>query len=199
MQGIWYGDRRDRVKWGALVHLADTTAISRIVQVAYFRHGPDPVLQTQEGEVSLPAAVWNHFSDLGHIKRLGEATGKSIVVLRQPFDPVRRREYVTAVVAELKKEVESPMIVFLDPDTGIEPGRAEPEHVTRQDIGEIWAALSPGDILAVYQHADRTTRWRDDRGQKMAAACDNTPVQAIVGSGVASDVAMLWCRKGSPA
>jgi hypothetical protein len=197
MRGIWYGDRRDRVKWGALLHLADTRAISCIVQVAYFRHSPGPMLQTQEGEVSLSVAVWKHFSDLAYIKRLGEATGKNIVVLDQPFDPARRREYVATVVAELR-EVERPMIVFLDPDTGIEPARAEPEHVTRQDIGEIWAALLPGDILAVYQHADRTTTWRDDRGQKMAAACDNTPVQAILGTGVASDVAMLWCRKGSP-
>jgi hypothetical protein len=194
MQGIWYGDRRDRVKWGALVHLAQTRVISHIVQVAYFRHGPDPVLQTQEGEVPLPAAVWNHFSDLQHIKRLGQAIEKSIVVLGQLFDPVHRREYVETVVAELK-EVESPRIVFLDPDTGIDPGSAEAAHVTGQDIEEIWAVLTPGDILAVYQHSDRTATWRNDRRRKMAAACDNTSVQEIVGPGVAKDVAMLWCQK----
>ncbi len=198
MQGIWYGDRRDRVKWGALLHLADTREISCIVQVAYFRHGPDPMLQTQEGEVPLPTEVWDHFSDLRHIERLGEATGKSILVLDQPFDPAHRREYVATVAAKLN-QLESSKIVFVDPDTGIEPGNASPEHVTRQDISEIWTTLSAGDLLAIYQHADRTTTWRDDRARKMAAACDNTSVQEIMGTGTASDVAMLWCHKDGSA
>jgi len=91
--------------------------------------------------VPLPKEVWDHFSDLRHIEHLGEATGNSILVLDQPFDPAHRREYVATVAAKLK-QLESPKFVFVDPDTGIEPGNAKPEHVTRQDISEIWAALS---------------------------------------------------------
>lgn len=37
MQAIWYGDRRDRVKWGALLYLAKRHGIRQIIQVAYFR------------------------------------------------------------------------------------------------------------------------------------------------------------------
>jgi hypothetical protein len=194
MQGLWYGDRRDRVKWGALIHLAKTKGIRYIVQVAYFRHGAEPILQTEEGEVPLPIEVWNHFSDLRHIERLGDVTGKTITVLDQPFDPDIRHKYIGLIVSKLK-EIESPKIVFLDPDTGIEPENSRPEHVIKQDIREIWAALSEGDFLVVYQHADRTKTWRDDRGQKMSVACDNVPVKIILGTGIASDVAMLWCRK----
>jgi len=39
MQGLWYGDRRDRVKWGALAHLASRFRLVSILQVAYFRDG----------------------------------------------------------------------------------------------------------------------------------------------------------------
>lgn len=194
MQGLWYGDRRDRVKWGALIHLAKPGRIRTIVQVAYFRHGAEPMLQTDEGDVPLPIEVWNHFSDLRHIERLGDVTGKTIIVLDQPFDPVTRHKYIGLIVSKLK-EIESPKIVFLDPDTGIEPKNAKPEHVTKQDIREIWAVLSDGDFLVIYQHADRTKTWRNDRRQQMSVACDNVPVNTLLGTGIASDVAMLWCHK----
>ncbi len=194
MQGIWYGDRRDRVKWGALLHLANSRAIPRIVQVAYYRDGPAPMLQTEEREIPLLAEVWDHFSDLRHIGRLGDKAGKEIIVLDQPYDPARRREYIAAVLADLKK-IEPPRIVFLDPDTGIEPASAKPEHATRLDIAQVWADLVTQDVLAIYQHADRTKTWRDDRARTMADACEKASVRAIVGTGVASDVAVLWCSK----
>jgi hypothetical protein len=196
VQGLWYGDRRDRVKWGALLYLAQARGIPRIVQVAYYRHGDDPVLQTPEGEMPLLRAVWNHFSDLRHIDRLGQVTGTSIIVFDEPFDPRQRRAYVAEVVRRLKT-VESPKIVFLDPDTGIEPGKAGPEHVTGADVAEIWATLLVSDVLVVYQHADRTITWREDRAVTMAQACCGAPIKRIVGKGVASDVAMLYCEKGS--
>ena len=194
MQGLWYGDRRDRVKWGALLQLTQTRKISCVVQVAYFRHGEDPVLQTPEGDVTLPAVVWNHFSNLRHIERLGEAAEIEILVLAQPFDPRQRRRYVADVVARLCT-VETPKIVFLDPDTGMAPSTSGPQHVTQADAAEIWGALSVGDLLVVYQHGDRTTTWRDDRASSLSAACSGAPVQVIAGKGVASDVAMLWCEK----
>ena len=64
MQGVWYGDRRDRVKWGALLHLVKTRSIPRIVQVSYYRDGADRMLETPEGRVPVLPAVWGHFSDL---------------------------------------------------------------------------------------------------------------------------------------
>lgn len=194
MQGLWYGDRRDRVKWGALHHLAQSRAIPRIVQVAYYRRGSDPVLQTPLGEVPLSPVVWDHFSDLRHIKRLGRAAGKSIHVFDDEFVPSQRRAYVARVVRRLKT-VQSPKIVFLDPDTGLGPGTAGPEHVTKADAAEIWSALAAKDLLVIYQHADRTTVWQQLRAKAMSDACGGARVNMIVGEGVASDVAMLYCEK----
>jgi hypothetical protein len=213
MQGLWYGDKRDRVKWGALVYLSREQKISCIVQVAYFRHGPDLKLQINECEVEreeeLPQEVWNHFSDLMHIERLGDAIGKIIVVLDHKlkliFDPYKRNDYITAIVSEIKNpkivsemKNRSPKIVFLDPDTGIEPNTRKPEHVAIKDMQEIWKALSMGDLLAVYQHSDRTEKWLPARKKTMSSACGGAYINTITGKGIASDVAMLWCCKGSP-
>ena len=194
MQGLWYGDRRDRVKWGALIHLAKTRAVPSIVQVAYYRDESDRTLQTSEGPVPLPEGVWEHFSDLRHIERLAQATNMSIIVLGDAFEPTHRRKYIAAVVDKLKATLR-PTIVFLDPDTGIEPGKPASVHVTRADLADVWAVLSAKDILAVYQHADHTNAWQQDRTRKMVEACDGAEVHAITGVGMAGDVAVLWCLK----
>jgi len=206
MQGLWYGDKRDRVKWGALVYLAREKNISCIVQVAYFRHGPDLKLQINECEFEreegLPQEVWNHFSDLKHIERLGDAIGKIIVVLDHKlnliFDPDKRTNYIDKIVSHLNKE-KSPKIVFLDPDTGIEPKKGKAEHITTNDLQKIWAALLPGDLLVIYQHAAFTENWLNDRKKKMSVVCDNVCVKHILGKGIAQDMAILWCIKGSEA
>jgi len=191
MQGLWYGDRRDRVKWGALLYLAKTRGIPRILQVAYYRDGTDRSLETTEGRVPLPEGVWEHFSSLRQIKRLGRATGTKIIVLDEPFDPLKRDDYTASVVRRIRA-VKSPKIVFLDPDTGIEPASARPEHVAKVDLVSIWAALSKDDILAAYQHAGHTRIWRTLRARKMSEACGGVPVHFITGTGMAADVAMLW-------
>ena len=200
MQGLWYGDRRDRVKWGALVHLSNTKGIRCIVQVAYFRHGTELKLQTEESEVPLPIQVWDHFSNLRHIERLGKATGLKIIVLDQYFEPIKRHDYINMIVShieEINKEIKGRKIIFLDPDTGIEPAKSSaPEHVTKQDMEDIWKkAISQHDILIVYQHADHTKKWLLDRKNTMSSTCENTPVEIILGKDIASDVAMLWCCK----
>lgn len=200
MQGLWYGDKRDRVKWGALVHLANTKGIRCIIQVAYFRHGTDLKLQTEEGEVPLPIEVWNHFSNLRHIERLGKATGLNIIVLDQYLEANKHPNYIHTIVShldEINKEIKGRKIIFLDPDTGIEPEESSgPEHVTKKDLELIWKnGLSQGDVLVVYQHADHTKKWLFERSKKMFSICEETPVKIILGKDIAADVAMLWCLK----
>jgi hypothetical protein len=36
MKDEWYGDKRDLVKWGVLLHLAATFKATRILQVPYY-------------------------------------------------------------------------------------------------------------------------------------------------------------------
>lgn len=195
MQGLWYGDRRDLVKWGTLIHLAKANGIYWIFQVAYLRHLK---LKTEEKDIELPKEVWNHFSDLRHIKSLGDATGLEIIVLDQTFNPLKRHYYISSISLNLK-EIKTQKIVFLDPDTGIAPKKAKAEHVTEEDMKDIWAVLLNDDLLVVYQHANRTKTWLSERIKKMssALAINKDDIKHIYSKAIAPDMAMLWCQKGS--
>ncbi len=199
MQPLWYGDRRDRVKWGALVYLADEYKLNLVVQVAYCRD-IDKARRTMEvGDgswVPIPEAVWKHFSDLQNIRKLGRKTGKEIIVIDMLFEARQRREYVDSVVDELRR-FSKPKLLFLDPDTGIEPKSKSggPGHTTVRDIERFWAALRSGDVLAVYQHAPRRADWVPGK-QQLQSACQDSPVHWIRSIPVAGDVAMLWAQKG---
>lgn len=194
MRGIWYGDRRDRVKWGGLFYLAERFGASRIVQIAMLRDTVEPVVETDEGERPIPREVWEHFSDLRRIMKVGEALGCPVNVIDRPFDPRARSAYFESVLDEL---VSLPplRIAFFDPDTGIGRNDAGPEHVRVDELNKVWRILTPGDVLAVYQHADRTTDWVMARSQLLQAACYDTQVRTIQRRKLAGDVALLWCRK----
>ena len=101
---------------------------------------------------------------------------------------------VASTVAELKA-IPRPLIAFLDPDTGISPTkRANPEHVAWSDLERIWEALENGDVLVVYQHADRSSGWTESRRNLLSDRI-GAPCQMITGKEIAGDVALLWCQK----
>lgn len=43
-------------------------------------------------------------------------------------------------------------IVFLDPDTGLQPTKPSWEHVLDSELASIWAAMPAGHVLVFYQH-----------------------------------------------
>jgi hypothetical protein len=194
MQPIWNGDRRDRVKWGAIYHLATQHNIRNIIWVLFHRDQTDQTLQTDNGAIPIPEPVWSHFSDLHRIRKLWDATERTLDIFDQPFDHPTRREYITSLIARLN-QLPSRRLVFLDPDTGIEPGTATVQHVTEQDIGEIWNQLTVDDMLLVYQHADHTGTWLEQHRQQLSRACNGENVGAIRGQNIAGDVAILFATK----
>lgn len=89
MRDWWYGDKRDIVKWGAIVVLAKQHDIHRVMQVALYR--PDPPKyklsfnDTTEPEF-LRGEVIRHFRDLDDIHRLGKKVGLRIYVHKDIFN-----------------------------------------------------------------------------------------------------------------
>jgi hypothetical protein len=195
MQGLWYGDRRDRVKWGALAHLASRFHLVSIVQVAYLRDGLDRFLTTDLPEPErINDAVWTHFADLAAIEHLAADLGvQTIKVHVDTFDPKKRQDYLDGL---LKAAAISPRprLLFLDPDTGIQPGKLTPEHASLREITSVWRALDVGEVLALYQHAPHQADWVEQSINRMKSACEDAAVHAIRGT-VARDVAVLWTRK----
>ena len=197
MRDQWYGDNRDLVKWGALVHLARREAVCVILHVAMRRPGPAPAsLTTAHGKVDPPAEVFRHFRDLDDIQRLAHVTGLAIEVLKEPFSD--RAAYFGRVCERVRARRGGPTLVLLDPDIGLAPEIPGPEHVTSAEVAAVFAALRPGDVLVCYQHARKQKDWRG-RARRAFANAPGLPSFEVemLGSELARDVLLLAVKKGA--
>jgi hypothetical protein len=131
MRTQWYGDKRDLVKWATLFHLCRKHSIKTIIQIPFLpkENGCEHRLEIDGESVDFPREVWQHFRDLDHVKEL---EGMNIEVLRHEFSHRARQVYWNEVKLRLG-QIGEPKIVFLDPDTGIEPGKAGRKHVLRSE------------------------------------------------------------------
>jgi len=194
MQDIWYGDNRDLVKWGTLVHLATREHLGLIVQVALFRKGKPITLKTGLETVPVPANVWSHFRKLGNIQSLCESPGPEMLVFADEFDHNTRRSYFQRVAEVLRQRNEA-KAVLLDPDTGLKLTKYNAKHVIPPDILETWEALRKGDWLLLYQHRWFSTRWRVIARQRFKTACGALKVETFRATKQPSDVILLGARK----
>ena len=197
MRTQWYGDNRDVVKWGALVHLARRERRSTILQVALFRpDGDQTKLSTARGVVPLPAEVCRHFRDLDDIQRLAASSGLLIEVLKTPF--TKRSNYFASVVSRIRELAGEPLVVFLDPDIGVAPQVPGLEHVTSDELSMTFDAMKPRDALVCYQHARRRKDWRGVTRRGFAKALDvQTYDIEVFESALAKDVVLFAAVKGN--
>jgi len=161
--------------------------------VALYRAWPERQLRADGNLVPIPQKVWDHFSNLRNIEKLGDSTGIEIIVLDRELG--ERRQYIREMAQRIRQYTADPKVVFLDPDTGIEPQAPKLKHVTIRDIQEIWEALEPDDWLAVYQHAYRRGNWCEESKDKFRRACGVEQVTAFLGEKIAADVAVFAAQK----
>ena len=126
MQDKYYADHRDLLKWSVLIRLAEQYRLSRIIQVAYLRPSVFPMIDIAGQRMELPSQVRAHFRNIHNITPLhGDI---SISVFGRAFD--NRTAYHDAVTRYLTEFGCEPRLVFLDPDTGLEPmGKPNFKHV----------------------------------------------------------------------
>ena len=150
------------------MHLARREQLSTILQVALFRPDGDATrLSTARGRVPLPTEVCRHFRDVDDIQRLAASSGLRIEVLKTPF--TKRSSYFVDVVSRVRELAREPLVVFLDPDTGMAPQVPGPEHVTSDELRMTFDAMKPRDALVCYQHARRQKDWRNGESDTRAA------------------------------
>ncbi len=149
MRDKWYSDNRDLVKWGVLLQLAELYDIATILQVAYYRSTPWDGIEIDGRVYPLPLEVVNHFRNIKNIETLRSKA--PVRVLDAPCH--NRAQYFPCILMEIQKLPKGPAIVFLDPDTGLQPGgSAGLQHVLESELRKIWHALRSGDLLVFYQH-----------------------------------------------
>jgi hypothetical protein len=210
MKEQWYADKRDLVKWATLIHVARKQELQRILQIAFLRPSDKPiVLQTTDGDVPFPPEVWDHFRNLRDIEALGKQAGVAIEVFGEPFQPKAdssqgkqefRIQYFKKIEEKLNSLQSTKLLVFLDPDTGLEPKRCGPKHVKREEVAQVFRWMKREDTLVFYQHRPLRYKqqWIETARDRLAASV-GMAVKAVrtFSSRVAADVVFLEISKDS--
>ena len=206
MRGEWYGDKRDIVKWIRLAELArEGDRNRRILQVTMNTFDRCTDLEGLDMTDSVTGKVIDYFYDLQDVKRLGGTLGIDICVFEEQFlnEPCQRSGYFNRVcdrIKKLKKDDTKPIVVFLDPDTGIEPPSGhDNKHVRKSELKRIFDLLEPGDYLACYQHKPqfaKGVKWQTTAQQSMKGALAIDLEVTTLVSTYAGDSIVLAVQKG---
>ena len=201
MRDWWYGDKRDLVKWGTAIALARKQSIGSVFHVALYRPDlPNYELSINELKEPLPVEVVRHFRDIDKIQRLAEEAKIEIAIHKDSFQCTPefrtrhdfRADYFDKVAIRIK-EYTAPVIVFLDPDTGIAPETYGYEHVTHREVRITLRAMKAGDLLLFYQHARLGDGdWLNSTREEFSQAVGQTvPVKIVTCNQIAKDVAFF--------
>lgn len=195
MKNCWYGDNRDLVKWSVLMHLAKINSASRILQIAYFQEHSFPKVEIDKEERDIPEEIQTHFRDVRNIHELSSPIKVNV------FSKViaDRKQYILEAKEFIALYPEDRCIVFLDPDTGLEPTRPNLKHVLNKEANEFWKSLKVGDMLVLYQHqTNKNGRpWEEPKRLQFERAICAPKGSVKVGRGLklAKDVVLFYVRK----
>jgi len=195
MRDQWYGDDRDLVKWGTLIHIARRDQRSTILHIALYRPDDDwAALHSSRGKVDIPTEVIRHFRNLDTIHRLAKTSGVRIEVFKAPFR--NRSAYFEKARLRIEKLSADSLVVFLDPDTGLAAQAAGREHVSADDVRSVFEIMAEGDVLVCYQRARRQKDWRGDKRRALARALGVVSREVeVFDSELASDVVLFAATK----
>jgi len=192
MQDRWYGDNRDLVKWGTLLELARIYQVKQILQVLYHRPNEWNPIEVDGKLVQIPNEVIQHFRDSKSIVNLKSSV--PIEVLGETF--ADRKRHLQNVIGRVQDQKEIKKIVFLDPDTGIQPaGKASLKHALESELKLIWNSLSREDVLVFYQHQRRIPDWIDTIQNQFASAIGVQNVKRAKAPRIAPDVVFFYAQK----
>jgi hypothetical protein len=169
MRDEWIGDRLDLMKWSAVKKLVDRRRSVKpiITYIPYWR-------STDICPETVNAGVWEHFRSRRRYPGpfVREENVFTNACWGEPYSS--RKTYHTKATEFLelvRKRTDGPMLLFLDPDTGLSPQRANLNHVTEKEVKSLWDKLHGGDVLAVFQHRPRSAQgldWRKNKAKQLA-------------------------------
>ncbi len=197
MRDKWYSDKRDLVKWSVLLLIARKHFSEKIFQIAYFRHSHYDKLQIDGREYEIPSETLAHFRSIRNIAKL--TSQPEVIVFNDEFGD--RELYVDGVKKFIRENsMGKRCIVFLDPDTGLEPfGRPSHNHVLEKELRAIWNEMPPHWILAFYQHKTTMSKkeWVSPKHKQFSEAL-GIPIKDVKvahGFAIANDVVFFSALK----
>ena len=193
MQDRFYGDNRDLVKWGTLLELARQYQVKQVLQVLYHRSNTWNSIEIDGESVPIPEEVIQHFRDTKSICTLNSSV--PVEVLSEAFSD--RGQYLKYVIGEIQGRKAIKKIVFLDPDTGLEPqgGRPNWKHVLEGELEVIWNSLSREDVLVFYQHQPHIPDWINTKKRQFAEAIRVPDAKRAYAPLIAPDVVFFFAQR----
>lgn len=195
MRDEWYGDKRDLIKWGVLLRLADQFAATRIVQLAFYRPSQFGTLLIDGKECPIPDQVLTHFRNIRNIGSIGSRV--RVTVFDPPFKD--RAAHEKAVLALLPAFAGERCVIFLDPDTGLAPKNPSLAHVLESEARSIWNAMKAKDIFALYQHRTNMAGrpWIEDKRDQLARALNISSrlLKSADARKIADDVVFFYTQR----
>jgi hypothetical protein len=195
MRDKFYADNRDLVKWATLHRLAEIFQAHRILQLAYYRPSQFANVIIDGEDYSIPLEVLSHFRDLRTVGSM--QSDIYVTVFDACFED--REHYLRASKAFLLKFRKERCVVFLDPDTGLEPQNPSLDHVLESEAKSIWEAIKPGDIYVFYQH--QTNRagkpWVEPKRRQLESALGlpEHSIKIAQAPQIAHDVVFFFMQK----
>jgi len=195
MRDNWYADKRDLIKWGVLFRLALKYEAARIIQVAYYRPCNFEQIDIDGQQLAIPEEVIAHSRN---VRSVGSIDSHIRVAV---FDAVfqNRKTYLQAVLALLPTYAGERCVVFLDPDTGLEPQTPSLKHVLGTEVNAIWVNMKSNDVFVLYQH--QTNRagqpWIPQKHAQLAQALSvpQASLKIAGGEAIARDVVLFFIQK----
>ncbi len=197
MRDQWYSDKRDLVKWSVLIHLAKEQQVDRIIQIAFYNHSDFGNVQIDGQSYAVPDEVISHFRSITNVAAL--ATPTKISVYDTQFSHQTRAIYLASAIKHVKSFGSERCIVFLDPDTGLEPnGKADRTHVIGSEAKAFWDALEKDWTLVFYQHQPNRNGepWIEPKRTQFANALNISLNEVkLAVSNISKDVAFYFATK----
>jgi hypothetical protein len=198
MRDQWHGDNRDLVKWGVLLELVRRHRAQHVLQVLYHRPSAWGRLEIDGDKIELQDTVVRHFRRAATVCAIDCAA--EIEVIQETFG--NRDEYLQIVLTRIRSRARLPGIIFLDPDTGLEPRVAGLEHVLESELVAIWDQMCAGDVLLFYQHQTNRdgTPWVAPKKAQFERALkiDAGSAKMARAIEIARDVAFFFVEKDGP-
>jgi hypothetical protein len=188
----WVGDARDYVKWDCVVEHANGRYVFYV-----------PMLRSSVDPACKHSVVQDHFDRRKNLDQFQELFPERFAVFIFPLKEYSKKnadEYFFSVKSRINELPRAKgLLVFIDPDTGIEPvSGAHEEHLRARDIRSVWESLLQGDKLVIYQHASRAEGWREKLRRRASEILEielNSISEPYFDETLAKDVCFLVLEK----
>lgn len=196
MRNKWFSDNRDLIKWSVLLTLARRIRADRIIQIAFLNPSEYGGIEIDGERHQIPLEVLSHFRDIRNVTGLSQHPRISVfdIFLRE------RDSYLQAALRYVASFSDERCVVFLDPDTGLEPnGGGGSKHVLNHEARAFWDALPQGSMFVFYQHETNKAGkpWIEEKCAQLSDAIGVPPNEIGVASGqnISGDVVFFHASK----